>query len=297
MDYGIRSWAQTHRKDRDPHSSTALKNITRLLDPVLSVKVPHWYFLHYYIVSLASSLFWGYQLWSQGRSIQWLHALNSYREEKAGMSQHQVWLCWGLMLVQSSRRLLESLSVDTSTRATMPISIYLIGLLFYLVVNVALWIEGLGKYLFMKNAKKRNLDRSAAHFYITDSILPGKVDAGPSWLSSTMTSMLLVIFLAASVLQSICHRHLASLRKYSLPSHILFRYIVCPHYLMECIIYLALACLAASTRLPANATMLCATAFVVVNLGVVADTTRNWWGFKFGPEAIRERWRMIPFVW
>ena len=120
----------------------------------------------------------------------------------------------------------------------------------------------------------------------------------PRLASSSVWSLLsLVSFFVASTSQFVCHRHLASLRKYSLPSHFFFKSVVCPHYTMECIVYLAMAGLAAPPGVAVNGTLLCVTAFVAINLGVVADTTREWWRMKFGDDAARERWRMLPLVW
>jgi 3-oxo-5-alpha-steroid 4-dehydrogenase 3 / polyprenol reductase len=107
----------------------------------------------------------------------------------------------------------------------------------------------------------------------------------------------LMVFTIASILQFACHRHLASLRKYSLPTNFLFRYVICPHYLMECIIYLSLARIAAPADRLFNATLLCVTTFVAINLSVVADSTREWWRTKFGEAAVLERYRMFPLIW
>ena len=104
------------------------------------------------------------------------------------------------------------------------------------------------------------------------------------------------IFLAASYQQNECHGYLAGLKKYSLPEAGLFRYLVCPHYTCECLIYLALAVAGAPPGQIFNRTLLCATLFVAVNLGATAIGTQEWYRQKFGSERLASRHRMIPFL-
>lgn len=102
-------------------------------------------------------------------------------------------------------------------------------------------------------------------------------------------------FIAASVQQHRAHRHLASLRKYTLPHEGLFRYIVCPHYTCECLIYFALAKASAPSSQLFNRTVLSGLLFVVANLGATAKNTKVWYAEKFGAKRV-PRWRMIPLV-
>jgi len=98
-------------------------------------------------------------------------------------------------------------------------------------------------------------------------------------------------------MQNDCHRYLASLKKYSLPSHPAFASIICPHYTAECAIYLSLTVLAAPKGAIINQTLLTALIFVVVNLGISADLSRKWYVEEFGAKSVGERWRMIPYLW
>jgi 3-oxo-5-alpha-steroid 4-dehydrogenase 3 len=72
---------------------------------------------------------------------------------------------------------------------------------------------------------------------------------------------------------------------------------VTPHYLAECVIYLAIAGMAAPANKWLNETVACALIFVVVNLGATAHGTYEWYERKFGKNALKGRWRMIPFAW
>jgi 3-oxo-5-alpha-steroid 4-dehydrogenase 3 len=103
-------------------------------------------------------------------------------------------------------------------------------------------------------------------------------------------------FLFAWVNQHRCHKHLAGLKKYSLPEAGMFRHYICPHYTCECLLYLSMAIATAPRGAWCNRTLLCALAFVAANLGVTAAGTRKWYAEKFGTGPIAHKWNMIPFV-
>lgn len=106
----------------------------------------------------------------------------------------------------------------------------------------------------------------------------------------------LVLFVVASLKQNECHRHLAGLKKYSLPSQGSFEYLICPHYAFECLIYIAIAWVAAPQGKLFNNSVLCGLLFVAVNLGATAQGTKKWYSDKFGAEKVAGKWKMIPFV-
>ena len=113
---------------------------------------------------------------------------------------------------------------------------------------------------------------------------------------SVKTLVAVTMFCLASLAQNVCHVHLASLKKYSLPEHPFFRSIICPHYTFECVIYLAIAIQSAPEGQLINGTVLAGLMFVGSNLAVTADSTRKWYAEKFGEKAIANRWRMIPYI-
>ncbi|RMZ88280.1 hypothetical protein DV736_g4486, partial [Chaetothyriales sp. CBS 134916] len=117
-------------------------------------------------------------------------------------------------------------------------------------------------------------------------------------LGSLVQTAAFVGFMAASWKQHAYHIYLASLKKYTLPTGGAFNLIVAPHYTAECAIYLALAILSAPIDGMFNVTILCALAFVIVNLGITADGTKRWMVDKFSESGaeIEERWRMIPGI-
>jgi 3-oxo-5-alpha-steroid 4-dehydrogenase 3 len=90
---------------------------------------------------------------------------------------------------------------------------------------------------------------------------------------------------------------LASLKKYTLPSEGWFRYIICPHYTSECLVYLAIAWIAAPHGQIFNRSILGALMFVAVNLGATAKGTKAWYEQKFGADKVAGQWLMIPPVY
>ena len=52
------------------------------------------------------------------------------------MPLSRVYLLWALMAIQGSRRLYETIVFMKPSKATMPVTIYLIGLSYYLMVSV-----------------------------------------------------------------------------------------------------------------------------------------------------------------
>lgn len=114
---------------------------------------------------------------------------------------------------------------------------------------------------------------------------------------SIKTIIAFPLFVVASGIQHDCHEYLASLKKYTLPEHPIFHPLLCPHYTCECLIYLSLAIVAAPNGQILNKTIVTALAFVAINLGVTAETTREWYVQKFGEEKLKGRWRMIPLLY
>ena len=255
------------------------KSILGLIVDLPAYPVPHWWFLHYYILSVSMSVLWGYQIFTRGSIVQWL-ARRAPGDIPSSMPLSRVYLLWALMGAQGCRRLYESVYYMKPSKSTMPLSIYLIGIAYYLMVSVGVWIEGSAALLA---SKPPSLD--SVVFNIAN------------WTPSLRTALGLPLFIIASGIQRDCHVYLASLPKYTLPDHPVFHRIVCPHYTAECIIYASLAVLGAPKGQTFNKTVLSILGFVTVNLGLIAKRTRTWSMEKFGSEKVAERWCMIPGVW
>ncbi|KAG7419906.1 hypothetical protein ACKAV7_004948 [Fusarium commune] len=148
-----------------------------------------------------------------------------------------------------------------------------LGVAFYAVISLAVWIEGSSAILSCWDSPNQSLE------------IPRRL------LSAVL------FYFVAYFKQNQCHRHLASLKKYTLPTEGWFKYLVCPHYTAECILYLAIAWIAAPPGELFNKSILTAVAFVAVNLGATAKDTKAWYENKFGSDKVADRWIMIPPVY
>ena len=265
---------------RKPTSNEAAsKSLLSHLASLPGYPVPHSWFKHYYITSLSLSTFWGYQIFARGFVFRWL-ASRVTLDITSSVPVSRIYLLWLLLSIQGGRRLYESVIYTKPSKATMPLSIYLIGIAYYTFLSVAIWIEGAPSLL-----------ASPPPTFSTT------VNRFANWGPSLRTLLVAPFFVIASGIQRDCHAYLASLPKYTLPVHPIFNDIVCPHYTMECVVYATMAVLGAPKGQAVNKTIVCVLAFVVVNLGLTAKRTKEWAEEKFGREKVQRRWRMVPGVW
>jgi len=225
---------------------------------------------------IVSSIFWALQIITHGQVFQYL-VLHSHQASSGSptMTVNQVFLAWLLMALQGSRRLYECLTLTKPSQSKMWVGHWALGIAYYIVIGLSVWIEGISAL---------NVVKSPANLLSL---------AKPSMKTLIATP----IFLIASGIQHNCHENLASLKKYTLPQRPMFRLIVCPHYTSECLIYVALAVVAAPRGQILNKTLLTGLMFVVANLAVTADSSRKWYIQKFGAEKLKGRWRMVPYVY
>ncbi|EAW08191.1 putative 3-oxo-5-alpha-steroid 4-dehydrogenase [Aspergillus clavatus NRRL 1] len=273
--YGARATSPPIKSESLARKASDTSLVTLALDYLASLRVPHSYFLHFYVAAVLSSLFWAAQLVSRGAVFQAIAARVGPEHLEKSMNINQLFLCWVLMFVQGVRRLHESRIFAKPSSSRMWFVHWLLGLAFYLMATTAIWIEGTGTLMI----HKLSLD-----------------DVQIATIPTLRTFLCLPIFLFASGIQHDCHHYLFSLKKYTLPTHPMFRAIVCPHYTAECAIYLSLALLAAPQGEWVNKTLLSCFAFVIVNLGVTAAISKQWYKQKFGPEAVKGKWNMVPGV-
>ncbi|KAF1979303.1 3-oxo-5-alpha-steroid 4-dehydrogenase-like protein [Bimuria novae-zelandiae CBS 107.79] len=248
--YGSRNTSPKSIKAKPPNI------LERLLDYAASVQVPHNYFTHFYVASVASSLFWGWKLrlWDAGGQLPFV---------------------WALMLGQGGRRLVESYVYTSSSKSRMWFVHWLLGLLFYLANNVAVWVE------------------------LQEDIAKGTKSTpdGLNWKPSIVVPAILT----AQMFQHLYHAYLYRLRiqnrDYQLPSHWLFPNLLCPHYTCDIAFYVLLSLLGAPAGHIVNWTLASAAVFSATNLGVTAAGTKAWYEEKFGKDKVSGRRRMIPWVW
>ncbi|GAM90090.1 hypothetical protein ANO11243_081300 [Dothideomycetidae sp. 11243] len=269
LPYGSRAAEPASTK---PGSKTTQNSIVEtLLDSIAALQVPHSWFASFYAIAIASSVFWAAQLFWRGRAYE---LVARYVDDRQSMSVRQVGVVWAMMAAQGVRRLWECLALGKQSKSTMFVGHWVMGVWFYLVVGVAVWIEG------VPVLQKHTLQLSDFSF------------AAPS----AHSFVAILLFLVASGPQHDCHAYLASLKVYMVPQHPAFHQLVCPHYFAECLIYLAMAIQAAPSGHLFNGTLLCALVFVAVNLGVTADGTKKWYEDRFGVDSVKRKWKMIPFI-
>jgi hypothetical protein len=140
---------------------TVFKPVIPLLDALARIRVPHDWFGQFYLLSVLCSVFWGWQVWTCGAAYVWVlgHVGSDtkgkdYGENGNGAVEDGVQglvVCWVLLLVQGLRRTYETMAYvkkrDGKKISTMWVGHWIMGLFFYTTVNIAFWIERIGKSL------------------------------------------------------------------------------------------------------------------------------------------------------
>ncbi|KAF2757834.1 hypothetical protein EJ05DRAFT_464717 [Pseudovirgaria hyperparasitica] len=276
-------------------SSNRANHYIAILDRLAAYRVPHNYFTHFYIVSVVGSLVWAQQLLTQGSIFNNIAQHASLSSRRPAMSFESIVLAWMLLCVQGSRRLYESLVFSRSSKSTMWVGHWALGLLFYVGIGLAIWIEGIPTMIQEERFHHLQHDKqmSGAGRSITYVITP-----------SGRNVVFIPLFLLASGLQYVTHKYLYSLPRYpgssvvyTRPTHPTFSMSVTPHYFFEVLIYTSLTILSAPRGNVVNWTVACGLVFVTVNLGVTAIGTRQFWICTWGQESVRGKANMIPLIW
>ncbi|QDS74048.1 hypothetical protein FKW77_009208 [Venturia effusa] len=270
-----------NRRSTTVHEDNPIRAIQLFLDELATYTVPHAWFLHFYALSVASSLFWAYQITTHGYLFATL--TNWTDNENAHMTSAQTLIIWWCFLIQGFRRLVECIQGPKST-SRMWIGHWFVGIGFYLLANVATWIEGCKSLLHDRPTHRTFLRAPLDILGILD--VPLALGLG--------------VFVAGAIAQNRAHAYLWSLRKtgtYAFPTHPLFSMTLTPHYLSECSEYIGLAIAAAPRGQYVNTTLAAVLLFVVVNLGVTANGTYDWYATRFGRDKVQGKARMIPLIW
>lgn len=272
LTYGARGQPGKWNNNRGNYQS----NVQAWLDWLASIDVPHSWFTHFYVLSLASSLFWSFQIATKSRLLR---TVSSYVPlQSASAPQPGIYLGMFLMVLQSTRRLWESYQFSRGSRSRMWIGHYIFGLSFYFVMNIAIWVDSIHTLL-----QHKELDQGVWRVF----------------LGKRRVLLGFCMFLVASLMQHLAHAHLASLPKYSLPRHWLFRKLIAPHYTAECGIYLGLAMITASDQHIYNPILFSMVLLTTVNLSITAHDTKGWMMAKFrgAEKEIRKKYCMFLGIW
>jgi 3-oxo-5-alpha-steroid 4-dehydrogenase 3 len=151
---------------------------------------------------------------------------------------------------------------------------YFMGLGFYVVANVATWIDAA-------------------------PLIQARMTRSYGMVESIRTVALVAFWLLASVMQAKVHSYLTNMTRglYTIPQFPKYTgdKVVSPHYGWEIVIYALMAVMLLDGQ--GNLTMICVAVFVAVNLSVTAAGTYEWYRTKFGEDAVRGKFRMIPNIW
>ncbi len=108
-------------------------------------KVPHSWFATFYVVYISFAAFWAVQYIQDGRLLGGIASRQAATASRPSMPLGQVWIASTLMWLQATRRLYEHLVVIRASRSKMWFVHWLLGLSFYIVMSISVWIEASGK--------------------------------------------------------------------------------------------------------------------------------------------------------
>lgn len=235
------------------------------LDALGNISVPKSWFAHFYFLFLALMLFFCCSCWD--------YAPNDATR-----------LLWVLLTLQAARRSLESVFVTRwSTESRMHISHYAVGILFYVLIPLI---------VFLGLEAKRQLPSKQLAVVRLQYVLGVPCENFREFLSGP----LVFLYLYFSMDQLGNHLHLSSLKKYTAPTADLFLVVACAHYLDEVILYGIIALLSlnsGNTRL--SIALGSAWLFVLVNLSISARETQVFYQKKF--DDYRIRYCIIPYLY
>jgi 3-oxo-5-alpha-steroid 4-dehydrogenase 3 / polyprenol reductase len=140
--YGSRRLKATSTDDTSPQHCSKSQSQT-FLDYVDGFQVPHSWFTSFYITSVASSIFWAFQITTRGLVFRFLATHSTQLGgTQARMTNNQVVITWAIMALQGTRRFYESISLSKPSEAKMSILAWAVGVAFYLGVGLSVWVEG-----------------------------------------------------------------------------------------------------------------------------------------------------------
>lgn len=180
MDYGAR---RDGRQKQQRSSSRLRLLLVRIVGLATSYgQVPHAWFWHFYLVSTGLSVFWAWQFLTRGSVMG---VLVETQQEQQGPSAElgRVFLAWAMMAAQGSRRLLECFWVTRPGRTPMWFMHWVLGLLFYTVMSVAVWVEGSGESFIIYSSPSLNcLPLSSSSFLSASTVAFRCVWPSACWL-------------------------------------------------------------------------------------------------------------------
>jgi 3-oxo-5-alpha-steroid 4-dehydrogenase 3 len=140
LTYGARAQSTPALEKSSAAANDDRDGIARLLDFVASITVPHSWFIHFYVFAGLLAVFWAYEISTQHLGLSKVVAQSVNVQDRA-MTKPQTLAVSGLFTFHIFRRLVEQICAPKSS-SRMSILHWIMGLLFYLFMSVAIWIEG-----------------------------------------------------------------------------------------------------------------------------------------------------------
>lgn len=144
-DNAKRSKAPSVKEGEDAlESKSATNPLSKLLDYAASLQVPHSWFTHFYVLSVLSSIFWAFQIYSRGRFVEILASQQVAHDggKQTILTVNQMFLAWLFMAIQGTRRLYESIAFGKPSKSKMWFVHWILGLIYYTTMGISIWIEG-----------------------------------------------------------------------------------------------------------------------------------------------------------
>lgn len=249
-------------------------NIFSSIDKFKHITVPKTFFFHFYIVSISFFVF--YSLLGEiigGRESfknQFFFFMRPIHTWKVGLKR--VGIVGQMIIIHSIKRLIESLTfMKRSSKGKMNVFHYFYGMIFYFLLETNMFFAGRGR----------------------DELNIGKGEINGR---SLVVILFLFSFLFLTSHQFMCHKYLAGLKKYSLPSE--FKFVSCPHYFDEILIYILMVFVSILMKydLMFVLNMIMCTILVCITLMISSSSTFAFYKKKF-KEEYEIKWIVIPYLY
>eukprot|EP01023_Acetabularia_acetabulum_P032541 TRINITY_DN30393_c1_g1_i2.p1 TRINITY_DN30393_c1_g1~~TRINITY_DN30393_c1_g1_i2.p1 ORF type:complete len:293 (-),score=18.93 TRINITY_DN30393_c1_g1_i2:237-1115(-) len=236
------------------------KNRPTSLAFLKELSISHSFFSHFYVVGVLATTV--------------VLLLNYYYDPSFSFQQFQT-VRLVLFEFHVLRRLLESwLMFKYPADAKMHVLAYAVALSYYVVVPLS-WLD------WSENASQLESAQWSILLGVLIFALGSYIQFQSHWILSTLSS------------NRPSRKSTDKKSIYVIPNGGLFRFVSCPHYFGEIIIYVGFWLLGQGCYLRTSL-VLC---WVVLNLLLAADSTQQWYQEQFGPQYPKARKKLIPLIY
>lgn len=255
------------------------------LGPLSHASVPQSWFLHFYVIGAICNAL---------AAAACLAAVSRSSNTKQSGDLSRSLLVLAAFQVHLVRRAVETAAVMRyPPSARMHVIAYAFGLAYYIVMPLSLLPTGQFRGIAAAATAMGSVVARPSHAV---AALAAALTAAPA-----VARLGLVLFGIGNTIQFHSHHLLARLQKrkgkapaagdYYIPRGGMFRFVSCPHYFGEIVIYAGLFVASGGRLLPGLALF-----WVVVNLVLAADATHAWYLRTFAAYPKRRR-ALVPFIY